>query len=298
MHDFLTVTDPHSRLDRLLAAHYSTFSRSYFQYLIAEGAVLVNDAVVKKSCKLKIGDEIQVQFILTKEIALEPENIPLDILYEDEYLLAVNKPAGLVVHPAAGNWSGTFVNALLYHCKSIERDESLRPGIVHRLDKETSGVLIAAKTKAMHQALTQLFAERKMDKRYIAVCQGRPCVTTIDAPICRHPTQRKLMAVSESGKHAKTHIEVLASSCGVSVLRIGLETGRTHQIRVHLKHIGHPLVGDAVYGTVQFNERFGISRQMLHAESLSFIHPVTKQPLVIKASLTEDIAQLVAKIGL
>lgn len=297
MLDFITVSDPDTRLDKLLACHYSNFSRSYFQYLILQGAVLVNDEVVKKSCKLKIGDEIQVHFILTKEIALEPENIVLDILYEDEHLIAVNKPAGLVVHPAVGNWTGTFVNALLYHCKHIERDDSLRPGIVHRLDKETSGVLIAAKNQAMHQALTELFSERKIEKRYIAVCKGRPSVTTIDAPIGRHPTQRKLMTVCETGKHAKTHIQVRASNGVFSVLEIGLETGRTHQIRVHLKHIGHPLVGDPVYGTVAFNDRFAIDRQMLHAMSLSFIHPVTKEPLVINARLPDDIAQVVTKIS-
>lgn len=294
--DSIIVSDQQSdmRLDKLLAVSYPTCSRTYLQYLIAEKAVLVNSKAAKKSAILSVGDEVEVQFILTQELSLEPENIALDILYEDEHLLAINKPAGLVVHPAAGNWSGTFVNALLYHCKMLERDDTLRPGIVHRLDKETSGVLIAAKTRCMHQALSELFATRQVEKRYFALCHGKPCVTLIDAPISRHPVKRKEMAVIASGRPARTHLQVLKTSRHYALLDIGLETGRTHQIRVHLKHIGHPLLGDAVYGSAQDSKRFGIARHMLHAHKLSFIHPVTKNLLVVQAPLLEDMARLIA----
>jgi 23S rRNA pseudouridine1911/1915/1917 synthase len=293
--DALILPDAlHSRrLDKVLASQYPHFSRAYFQYLISEGAVLVNNRVVKKSCIVSSGDEIQVQFILTKELALEPEEIPLDILFEDEHLLAINKPAGLVVHPAAGNWSHTFVNALLFYCKTLEQDNTLRPGIVHRLDKDTSGVLVAAKTRAMHQALTELFAERKVEKRYFALCYGTPTQTLIDQPIGRHLTKRKEMAVIQSGRPARTHLQVVKSMGHYSLLDIRLETGRTHQIRVHLKHIGHPLVGDAVYASSQDVKRFNAARHMLHAYRLSFIHPITREPLVINAPLADDIAQMI-----
>lgn len=290
----LIISDSHCRLDTFLTEKFHSFSRTYFQYLISEGAVLVNSQVVKKSCKLKPNDAVSVEFLQAAEIAVEPEEIPLDILYEDQHLLAVNKPAGLVVHPAPGNWNKTFVNALLFHCK-VEKDDTLRPGIVHRLDKDTSGVIIAAKTRICHQALVQLFAKREVEKSYIALCQGKPTIRTIDAPIARHETKRKLMTTTEHGRAAITHIEVLAFKNNISVLQIQLETGRTHQIRVHLKSIGHPLLGDPVYGTVQYNERLGISRQMLHAYSLSFIHPITKQPLCIKAPLAHDIKKAIDK---
>ncbi len=292
--DTFLVTDDEAllRLDKLLASRLPHCSRSYFQYLISEGAVLVNGQSAKKSTVLSVGDEIEVQFILTAEISLEPENIPLDILYEDEHILAINKPAGLVVHPAAGNWSHTFVNALLFHCKNLEKDETLRPGIVHRLDKETSGVLVAAKTRAMHHALSALFSQRKVEKRYLALCHGKVGDILIDQPIGRHLVRRKEMAVTPTGRPAKTHVRLVKCFGSYSLIDILLETGRTHQIRVHLKHVGHPLIGDSLYGNSQDLKRFGITRQMLHAESLSFVHPVTGSLLVIKAPLAHDMARL------
>ena len=292
--EFITVTKEQEamRLDVLLSSHYQDFSRSYFQYLIDEKAVLVNDKPVKKSCKLSCGDEIQLQFILTKEIALTPENIPLDVLYEDAHVIAINKPAGLVVHPAPAHTSHTFVNALLYHCKTIEQDDTLRPGIVHRLDKDTSGVLIAAKTRKAHASLVEQFSQRQVKKRYIAICQGRPKESIIDQPIGRHPVHRKMMHVTPSGRYARTHLQVIAHNHEMSVVDIDLETGRTHQIRAHFKYIGHPLVGDALYGNTSFSERFGIERQMLHAYELECLHPETKEPLVIKAELAEDIRKM------
>lgn len=287
--------DASFRLDTLLARHFDRFSRTYFQYLINEGAVLVNGVQAKKSTKVEAGDEIEVQFILTKEIALEPENIPLNILYEDDYLLAINKPAGLVVHPAPGNWKSTFVNALLYHCKSLEKNDTLRPGIVHRLDKDTSGLLVAAKSAGAHQAMTALFASRQIEKRYLAICSGRPTAQLIDLPLGRHPTQRKMMTVIETGKPARTHLSILSSNSELSLLDIVLETGRTHQIRAHVAHIGHPIVGDALYGSERVNQRYGALRQMLHAQALSFVHPITGVPLLLTAEVPQDMRDLIAR---
>jgi 23S rRNA pseudouridine1911/1915/1917 synthase len=276
------------RLDSLLARHFERFSRTYFQYLIDEGAVLVNGSPAKKSTKVVSGDEIEVQFILTQEIVLEPEDIPLNIIYEDEHLLAINKPVGLVVHPAPGNWKSTFVNALLFHCKTLDRDSSLRPGIIHRLDKDTSGVLIAAKTALVHGAMTTLFASRQVEKRYLAICLGKPACTLIDQPLGRHPVRRKEMAVIETGRPARTRLSVVATKGDLSLLDIVLETGRTHQIRVHLAHIGHPILGDVLYGNERINRKYNANRQLLHAASLSFIHPITKALVTISADVPED----------
>ena len=291
---FLCVEESESelRLDKFLHVRFSDLSRTYLQWLISEGHVAVNGSVVKKSAKVQGGDEIEVEFVATNELNLEPENIPLHILYEDEHLLAINKPSGLVVHPGPGNWKGTFVNALLYHCKTLEHSDALRPGIVHRLDKETSGVLLAAKTCQAHAKLTQCFAERKVQKHYAAICFGTPKHETVDAPIARHPTQRKLMTVVETGgKAARTHFRVVATNGLLSLLEIDLETGRTHQIRVHLKHIGHHLVGDEVYGK-KFSS---IERPMLHAQRVSFIHPITAESLVIEAKIPEDMKLAIDK---
>ncbi len=290
---FVEPNEQDVRLDKLLVDRFPNMSRTYFQWLISEGFVSVNGEIVKKSSKLAVGDEIEVQFVPTVELDLTPENIPLDILYEDEHMIAVNKPAGLVVHPGPGNWKGTFVNALLYHCKALEKTDAIRPGIVHRLDKDTSGVLIAAKTSEMHLKLSALFAKRQVEKHYLAICIGKPQSQTIDAPIGRHATQRKLMAVTETGKPARTHIEVLQSNGLLSLLDINLETGRTHQIRVHLRHINHPILGDDVYGKVLY----GATRQLLHAYTLRFIHPITNKELKIEAAVPDDMKHFIEKIA-
>jgi 23S rRNA pseudouridine1911/1915/1917 synthase len=276
------------RLDRLLSQQYPAYSRTYFQYLIEQGFVLINGLPVKKKDKPKLGDEIEICFQLTPEISLKPENIPLDILYEDEHLLAINKPAGMVTHPAPGHYTGTFVHALLYHCKTLPMGDSLRPGIVHRLDKETSGVLLAAKTSQAHQKLVEMFCERKLDKSYLAICVGTPGNGIIEAPIKRHPTKRKEMCVDPTGKPATSITNVLAFDGKLSLVEVKLITGRTHQIRVHLKHKGAPILGDPVYGSPAWNKQYDTPRQMLHAYRLSFSHPITGERINLKAPLTKD----------
>ncbi len=287
------------RLDKWLSLKFPTYSRTYFQSLIEDGNVLINDKPCKKREKIKPGDEVEVCFVLTPELSLEPENIPLDILYEDEDLLVVNKPAGMVVHPAPGHPSGTFVNALLFHCKSLksEMDDPLRPGIVHRLDKDTSGALIAAKTSFAHRTLVSFFSERKIKKFYKTICLGIPSVTEINAPIQRHPTKRQEMTVcQEGGKPAVTLLEILKKGARTSLLSIELITGRTHQIRVHLKHIGHPVLGDALYGQENANAKWKVKRQLLHAERLIFPHPRTGILLNITAPLPADILKIMQNI--
>lgn len=286
-----------TRLDVFLRKRFPDYSRTYFQYLIEERLVLVNGNVAKKAAPLSDGDEIEVEFAATPEISLDPEPIPLDILYEDAYLLAINKPAGMVVHPAAGNWTGTFVNALLYHCKLLPQGNTLRPGIVHRLDKETSGLLLAAKTEKTQQALVELFATRKVEKEYLAICLGNPGSRLIEAPIGRHPIKRKEMAVVEKGgKEAKTRCETLAHNPQFSFIRLFPETGRTHQLRVHLKYIGSPILGDPVYGNASINKKYGIYRQLLHAATLRLIHPITQEKLELQAPLPTDMQRFIAQL--
>ncbi|MBS0652131.1 MAG: RluA family pseudouridine synthase [Verrucomicrobia bacterium] len=277
------------RLDKLLTNRFPQHSRTYFQYLIDQGCVLVNGAIYKKREKPKADDEIEVCFQLTPELSLEPQDIPLNILYEDPYLVAIDKPAGMVVHPAPGHPSGTFVNALLHHCKELQGSDSLRPGIVHRLDKDTSGVLLAAKTQEAHQKLVQAFSERKIDKTYLAVAVGKAQEGLIDAPIKRHPVNRKEMAVCPEGKEAKSLCRILGYNEALSFVEIKLITGRTHQIRVHLKHKGTPVLGDPVYGSLSANKKYQVERQLLHAYQIKFNHPITNAPLEICAPIPKDL---------
>ncbi len=283
------------RLDKILANRLSEVgSRTYFQYLIDEGKVRLNGAPIKKRSKPKCGDEIEIEYVLTPELTLQPEDIPLNIIYEDESILVINKDSGMVVHPAAGHWSGTFVNALLFHC-SKEMDSlqkvgasALRPGIVHRLDKDTSGLLLAAKTMQAQQRLVEMFSGRRVYKEYLAICVGNAGTGTIDAPIGRHPIKRKQMAVVEGGRSALTHYRGLAFDGKISLVSIDLATGRTHQIRVHMKHHGTPILGDALYGVASFNTKYGAERQMLHAYQLRFEHPITGQAMEFKADIPMD----------
>lgn len=300
--DLLIVTQEESgeRLDKILANRFKeVYSRTYFQYLIDEQLVLINGIPVKKRVKPHEGDEIEVEFAATPEIQLLPEAIRLEILFEDEHLLAVNKPAGMVVHPAPGNWTGTFVNALLYHCDSLPSTETscLRPGIVHRLDKDTSGVLLAAKTLEMQQKLTALFASRQVYKEYLAICVGRPADGEINAPIGRHPIHRKEMAVVPSGKQAITHCQTMGWNEKLSFVKIVIATGRTHQIRVHLKYQGTPVLGDNLYGNPSINQHYGATRQLLHAAKIKFQHPLTGEQLELSAPPPVEIEQFIRKMN-
>jgi 23S rRNA pseudouridine1911/1915/1917 synthase len=301
---FISEDEAGERLDKILTKRFSKLgSRTYFQFLIEEGNVLVDGETIKKRVKPKVGAEVEVEFTLTPDLELEAENIPLDIIYEDESLLVVNKPAGMVVHPATGNWTGTFVNALLYHCCSaftdIERTSSeRRPGIVHRLDKETSGLLVAAKTMQTQQRLIEMFAGRLIYKEYLAVCVGSPGAGKIDLPIGRHPVHRKMMAVlPDKGRAALTHYTTLAYDESLSVVRLVIATGRTHQIRVHMKHRGMPVLGDSVYGLERVNAKYDIDRQLLHAHRLRFEHPLTGTPLELEAPIPADMQRIIDKIN-
>lgn len=299
--DVLVITEEESsqRLDKILTSRFQGIrSRTYFQWLMDQKRVLVNGVVVKKRYIPKAGDEVQVYFILSPEIGLKAEPIPLSIIYEDDFIIVINKPAGMVVHPAVGNWTGTLVNALLYHCQQLpasEGKEALRPGIVHRLDKETSGLLIAAKTTLAQQRLIELFGDRKVKKEYLAICLGNPGNKEIRTQIGRHPVYRKMMAVlPDGGKLAVTHCKTLVHSKLLSLVVVGLETGRTHQIRVHMKHLGTPVLGDLVYGNPTMQEKYGISRQLLHAYRLEFEHPINGSMMKFEAPLPEDMKKMIS----
>lgn len=277
-----------SRLDQFLAEKYPDFSRSYFQKLIQKGLVLVNGEKIKKGQKLKIQDEVEVEFLIEEELRLEPEYIPLQILYEDDDLLAINKPEGMVVHPAPGHRTKTFANALVYHLKKNPFNDNLRPGIVHRLDKDTTGVLLAAKHLKSQVKLVNLFSERKMHKKYNALCLGTVQNQTINMPIGRDPKHRQKMKVIESGKEALSIVKTLGFDDTLSFVEVEIKTGRTHQIRVHLKQIGHPILGDSVYGNTTLNKKLKATRLFLHARVLSFIHPFSNQKITIEAPLPKD----------
>lgn len=292
------------RLDKVLAARYhGIHSRTYFQYLIEQGKVIVNGEAVKKRYLPSAGDEVQIHYILTPEIGLEPEDIPLDIVFEDADILVVNKPAGMVVHPAPGHPTGTFVHALLHHCRQLPEDSSgtafPRPGIVHRLDKETSGLLVAAKTNLAHKRLIEMFASREIYKEYLAICMGNPGHQEIKTAIGRHPVHRQKMKVlEEGGREAISICDTIAykDQLKLSLVRIILQTGRTHQIRVHMQHLHTPVLGDSVYGNTQANKKYGAERQLLHAYKLRLKHPITGQLLDLKAELPPDMQIWVDKI--
>lgn len=290
---FVTEEEEGIRIDKLLALRFPTYSRTYFQTLLEDGCVLLNGEIIPKRALAEEGDEIEVCFQIAPETTLKPERLPLEILYEDPHILVVNKAPGMVVHPAPGHWSGTFVNALLAHCEGkLEPLDPLRPGIVHRLDKETSGVLIAAKTVRAHQALVRSFAERTVEKLYLVITVGKPPNGPYSAPIGRHPVHRKEMTVLQDGKEALSHIQVIAHSSPLSFVLVKPKTGRTHQIRVHLKHLDAPVLGDSLYGHEKSNRELAVPRQMLHAYRLSLSHPITGLPLQFTAPVPEDLKAL------
>ncbi len=290
--EFLIVGEGEERIDKMLTKRFPSYSRSYFQKLIEDGCVLLNGEPLKKRHVPEEGDEIEVCFRASPESQLIAEKIPLDILFEDEHIIAINKPAGMVTHPAVGHWSGTFVNALLGHCKELAPgSDPLRPGIVHRLDKETTGVLVAAKTEIAHRKLIEQFSNRQMEKLYLVICHGKPANGMVTAPIGRHPVHRKEMAAIPDGREAITEIQVAAFNDRMSLVLAKPRTGRTHQIRVHLKHINAPVMGDKVYG-----RKDDIERHLLHAYRLSFEHPITKMPMKLIAPIPDDMKGFMQKL--
>ena len=293
------------RLDKAVSTlMLDTISRSHIKSLIEDERVLVNGRAVKASFKVKADDEIKIIIPPVEETEIKAENIPLDIIYEDDDVILVNKPKGMVVHPAAGHTSGTLVNALMYHCGEDLSgiNGELRPGIVHRIDKDTTGVIIACKNDNAHRKIAEQLAVHSITRRYHALVYN--CIKeengTIDAPIGRHPTDRKKMAINRQyGKNAVTHYEVIENfhvrnSNGYSHVICRLETGRTHQIRVHMTSIGHPLLGDEVYGPQK--NPFHLEGQALHAEVLGFVHPTTGKYMEFHAPLPDYFNELICKL--
>lgn len=287
------------RIDRYLAGHCGEFSRSYLQKLLKEQAVSVNGKPVKANYKIQPGDQISLLIPELQKLDILPEDIPLDILYEDDYLLVVNKPKDMVVHPSAGHTEGTLVNAVMAHCGEHLSGINgvLRPGIVHRIDKDTTGALVICKDDAVHRDLAEQLKEHSIRRRYRAIVCGnlKEDEGTVDAPIGRHPIDRKKMAVNyKNGKDAVTHYRVLERFGQYTYIECRLETGRTHQIRVHMASIGHPLLGDAVYGSSRNSKN--LQGQVLHAMILGFRHPATGEYIEFEAPLPEYFLKLLDKL--
>ena len=286
------------RLDQLLARSVDGLTRSAAQRLLEEGAVTLNGAPARKNTRTAPGDAVALSLPDPVEVDIRPQNIPLDVVYEDSDVIVVNKPKGLVVHPAPGHPDGTLVNALLHHCGDSLSGigGELRPGIVHRIDRDTSGLIIAAKNDAAHLALAAQLADHTLARTYecLAVGNFRQDSGTVDAPIGRSRSDRKKMAVVAEGRPAVTHWEVLARYPGVTHLRCRLETGRTHQIRVHLAYIGHPILGDTVYGNRKPVP--GLTGQCLHATGLRFLHPRTGCPVELTCPRPEEFERMLTKL--
>jgi 23S rRNA pseudouridine1911/1915/1917 synthase len=303
MSELITLNVPDDvsgiRLDKWLSEQEELgLTRSVIQNRIKDGKVLVGGKAASKSDKAIGGSLVTVEMPDAVPLELEPENIPLEIVYEDDDLLVVNKPKGMVVHPAPGNYTGTLVHALLYHCgdRLSGINGVIRPGIVHRIDKLTSGLLMVAKNDAAHLGLSEQIQAHTFTREYQAVCRGRlkEQTGTINAPIGRHPVDRKKMCVTpHNSKHAVTHYEVIAEYSGWSHVRLRLETGRTHQIRVHLSHMGHPILGDDVYGSA-FK---GIEGQCLHAGKIGFVHPVKNEYMEFTSPLPDYFEEVLRKLS-
>ncbi|MCG7375891.1 RluA family pseudouridine synthase [Paenibacillus sp. ACRSA] len=285
------------RIDKYITESIDNVSRSQVQLWISEGNVTVNGAVVKANTKLAEGDLVVLQIPEPKAVEIIPEDIPLEVVYEDSDVIVINKPRGLVVHPAPGHTSGTLVNALMHHCKDLSGiNGELRPGIVHRIDKDTSGLLMAAKNDRAHASLAAQLKDHSVNRRYIALVHGHLSHDqgTIDAPIGRDTNDRKMFTVTErNSKHAVTHFNVTERINDYTLLELKLETGRTHQIRVHLKFIGHPLVGDPVYGR---NKGIKMQGQALHAAILGFVHPTTGEYLEFSAPIPQDMEDVLSSL--
>ena len=301
MKEFFTVENQDGeRIDRYLSEELADRSRSYIQKLIKENHVTVNQKPVKANYRLSLGDRVEIDLPEAKEPDIRPEDIPLDILYEDKDIIIVNKPKQMVVHPAPGHYSQTLVNALMYHCGSDLSgiNGTMRPGIVHRIDMDTTGSLVACKNDMAHQSLSRQLKEHSIRRIYVAIVHGniKEEYGTVNAPIGRHPTERKKMSIhSRNGREAVTHYQVLERFGDYTYIRCELETGRTHQIRVHMASLGHPLLGDGVYGPKKcpFPPLQG---QTLHARTLGIIHPRTGEYLEVNAPLPAYFIELLDKL--
>lgn len=297
-----TVGENHNgeRIDKALPLIHSDFSRNSVQQLISDGLVNINGLPCNKKTSLKTGDVISVQVPEPVTLSVDGENIPLDIVYEDEHLLVVNKPKGMVVHPAAGNYNGTLVNALIHHCgDSLSGINGvIRPGIVHRIDKDTSGLLVVAKNDIAHKGLAEQIKEHSFTRVYNTVVVGnvKDDFGTIDAPIGRHPKERKKQAVTDkNSRNAVTHFEVIERFNGFTFLKVTLETGRTHQIRVHMAYRGTPVAGDVVYGNPK--KTYGLEGQCLNASTIGFIHPVTGEYMEFTTELPQYFKDFLRRIS-
>jgi len=282
-------SDINKRIDVFLAKNLESFSRSYIQDLIKKGKATIGGKSIKANYRLRNGDNVVLNIPKPEPLEILPENIPLDILYEDNDVILINKPKGMVVHPAAGHYSGTLVNALLYHCKDNLSGINgvLRPGIVHRIDMDTTGVIIACKNDKAHQNIAKQLAEHSIARRYVAIVNGnlKEDEGVVDAPIARAKNDRKKMAVDKDGKTAVTHYKVLERLKNYTYIECVLETGRTHQIRVHMSYINHPLLGDEIYSGKK--ESMKLQGQCLHAMVLGFIHPTTNEYMEFEAPIPE-----------
>ena len=300
MNSWFVETDANNmRIDRFISERMSDTSRSYIQKLIKDERVTVDSKVVKSNYKVKEGERVEIVLPEPVSLDIEAENIPLDILYEDSDVLLVNKPKDMVVHPSAGHVTGTLVNALLYHCKDSLSSINgvMRPGIVHRIDKDTTGILIICKNDKAHNCIAEQLKVHSITRRYHALVWNNVTddTGTVDAPIGRHPVDRKKMAINhKNGKHAVTHYKVLERFGQYTYIQCELETGRTHQIRVHMASIGHPLVGDPVYGPAK--QPFKTDGQMLHAKVFGFIHPSTNEYMEFETDLPEYFQLILEKL--
>ena len=294
MSDYV-ITDQTGRIDKVLTSLEPEITRSRLKNLINDGHVTVNGQAVKPKYKVQAGDKISLVKSEPQSLELTPENIPLDIVYEDDDVIVVNKPQGMVVHPAPGHPNHTLVNALLYHSPLSTINGTFRPGIVHRIDKDTSGLLMVAKNDLAHQSLAEQLRNKTNKREYLALVYGqiKEDEGTIDAPLGRNPQDRKKQAVVKGGRHAVTHFKVMKRYDNFTLVKCILETGRTHQIRVHMKYIGHPLVGDPLYGP---RKVIGKDGQFLHAALLGFKHPRTGKELVFEAPLPENFQKMLDKL--
>ena len=288
------------RLDKYLSIIYPDFSRSFFQKLIKDSSVFVNDKAEKASYLVKLEDVVTIHFPDAVQTTIEPENIPLDIIYEDDDLLIVNKPKGMVVHPSAGHYTGTLVNGIMYHCKDSLSgiNGEIRPGIVHRIDMDTTGSLIVCKNDFSHINIAEQIKVHSVNRIYEGIVCGnvKEDEGTIEGPIGRHPVERKKMAINEkNGKPAITHYKVLERFGNYTYMQFKLETGRTHQIRVHMSSIGHPLLGDSLYSSGKSPFK-ALQGQTLHAKTIGFVHPTTQQYVEFEAPLPEYFEKLLTQL--